>query len=449
MSHQTQFFNANNSGSTPDAVYYYDGAEKRVKKTSSNEITIFACDTTGEVIAEYSTKLAATPQVSYMTQDHLGSPRVMTDENGNVTNRKDFMAFGDEVVSAQRVSGNKYVSTPDEVRKDYTGYEKDIESGLEYAQARYYSSTQGRYTTIDPLTASATIRNPQTFNRYSYVLNSPYKFTDPLGLLPMSDTGYRDGSGGCGAEFDHCGDGMPEHIWIEEPAPESHTSDAASGSATSDTAAMPSHETQPTTTPPAPPPFVVLFWGGGSSLDGEGGDIYVMSQGESTSGLGETKLGTETKPMAATLKNEFPNATVVAAGPDSGERVLKMIADSGTNNIIIEGYSRGAYAAVNLANDLVSKGYDVDQVTTVDPSDLAVSGPKLDSVGKHIGSAVNYNGSSDGRNVSGDGVVNIALTPNDRKFDRTPFIHTNMLDIASPKVLSRIRMELQYIQKTQ
>jgi hypothetical protein len=33
------------------------------------------------------------------------------------------------------------------------------------------------------MTASATIKNPQTFNRYSYVLNSPYKFVDPLGLI--------------------------------------------------------------------------------------------------------------------------------------------------------------------------------------------------------------------------------------------------------------------------
>ncbi|MFH4233950.1 hypothetical protein WAJ75_23375, partial [Acinetobacter baumannii] len=39
-----------------------------------------------------------------------------------------------------------------------------------------------RFTSVDPLTASATIRNPQTFNRYAYALNSPYKFTDPLGL---------------------------------------------------------------------------------------------------------------------------------------------------------------------------------------------------------------------------------------------------------------------------
>jgi hypothetical protein len=46
---------------------------------------------------------------------------------------------------------------------------------------------------IDPLTASATIRNPQTFNRYSYALNSPYKFTDPLGLIAQQAVA----NGGC------------------------------------------------------------------------------------------------------------------------------------------------------------------------------------------------------------------------------------------------------------
>lgn len=73
-------------------------------------------------------------------------------------------------------------------RQDYTGYQKDNESGLEFAQARYYNTQHGRFTSVDPLTASATIRNPQTFNRYSYVTNSPYKFVDPLGLT-LADAG--------------------------------------------------------------------------------------------------------------------------------------------------------------------------------------------------------------------------------------------------------------------
>ena len=31
-----------------------------------------------------------------MTADHLGSPRVITNQNGQVTTRKDYRAFGDE-----------------------------------------------------------------------------------------------------------------------------------------------------------------------------------------------------------------------------------------------------------------------------------------------------------------------------------------------------------------
>lgn len=120
-----------------------------------------------------------------MTADHLGSPRVITNQNGAVTSRKDFTAFGEENFTAQRTENLGYTSQS-ETRKGYTGYEKDDESGLDFAQARYYNSGHGRFTSVDPLTASASIKDPQTFNRYSYVLNSPYKFTDPLGLIPES-----------------------------------------------------------------------------------------------------------------------------------------------------------------------------------------------------------------------------------------------------------------------
>ena len=125
-----------------------------------------------------------------MTADHLGSARVITNQNGAVTTRKDYAAFGEELATAQRTSDLSYDAS--ETRKGYTGYEKDDESGLEFAQARYYNTTHGRFTSVDPLTASATIKNPQTFNRYSYVLNSPYKFTDPLGLISSS-------TGACGS----------------------------------------------------------------------------------------------------------------------------------------------------------------------------------------------------------------------------------------------------------
>lgn len=172
----------------------YDGEGKRVKKVSSTETTIFVYDASSRVVAEYSTATASTPQVSYLTQDHLGSQRVVTNENGAVTDRKDFAAFGEET-TASRTSGIGY-TTAEDPRPDYTGYEKDSESGLEFAQARFYNPIHGRYTSVDPLASSLELKNPQTFNRYTYVLNSPYKFADPLGLVASS--------AGCSAEFDRC-----------------------------------------------------------------------------------------------------------------------------------------------------------------------------------------------------------------------------------------------------
>ena len=230
-------------------LYFYDGDGKRVKKVSSTEETIFVYNASGTLVAEYSTASSQTQQVSYLTQDHLGSPRIITDQTGKVTTRKDYTAFGEETYSQQRTTALNY-DDQSETRKGYTGYEKDDESGLEYAQARYYNSQHGRFTSVDPLTASATIKNPQTFNRYSYVLNSPYKFSDPLGLLPQ---GSRDSSGGCGAENSSCSDDWNPWEWTTEVA-ESHSDDAGAAPATENTSGGSPAEGEPAATPPDPPP---------------------------------------------------------------------------------------------------------------------------------------------------------------------------------------------------
>ncbi len=247
--HQKQVKDASN---VTIGEYLYDGEGKRVKKISSTEITVFVYNGGGTLVAEYSTALAQTPQVSYLTADHLGSARVITNQNGAVTTRKDYMAFGDEASSAQRTNGLSYDSS--ETRKGYTGYEKDTESGLEFAQARYYNATHGRFTSVDPLTASANVKNPQTFNRYSYVLNSPYKFTDPLGLIP-STTGANGGGSGpglggwCNPAYSSCYESTYADPNFAEAVPESHTNEAAE-STVSET---PEGAAQQQAAPPVPP----------------------------------------------------------------------------------------------------------------------------------------------------------------------------------------------------
>ena len=61
--------------------------------------------------------------------------------------------------------------------------ERDVETGLDYFLARYYSSVQGRFTSVDPQNAEAVsdLTDPQGWNGYAYVKNSPCSNTDPDG----------------------------------------------------------------------------------------------------------------------------------------------------------------------------------------------------------------------------------------------------------------------------
>jgi len=64
----------------------------------------------------------------------------------------------------------------------FTGYERDTETDLDYAQARMYNKNHARFTTVDPALSSFIPDDPQSFARYSYTLNNPLKYTDPFGL---------------------------------------------------------------------------------------------------------------------------------------------------------------------------------------------------------------------------------------------------------------------------
>ncbi|HLA10388.1 MAG TPA: RHS repeat-associated core domain-containing protein [Pyrinomonadaceae bacterium] len=60
--------------------------------------------------------------------------------------------------------------------------ERDNETGLDYFVARYYSNTQGRFTSVDPEGAGASLDDPQSWNGYAYSFNNPLRFIDPDGL---------------------------------------------------------------------------------------------------------------------------------------------------------------------------------------------------------------------------------------------------------------------------
>jgi len=120
----------------------------------------------------------------YLTEDHVGTPRVITDSEGKVIARRDFLPFGEEITPdiGARASVAAYQPTDDNVKQKFTGYQKDEESGLDFAEARMYENRHGRFTAVDPLLASGKSANPQTFNRFVYCLNTPLACVDPTGL---------------------------------------------------------------------------------------------------------------------------------------------------------------------------------------------------------------------------------------------------------------------------
>jgi RHS repeat-associated protein len=105
--------------------------------------------------------------------------------------RHDFEPFGHELMGTEggwRSSVPGYGVTPTSVRQQFTGQERD-DTGLDFFQARYFTSTQGRFASVDPGNAGASLFDPQSWNGYAYVSNSPLRFTDPSGLGFWDDLG--------------------------------------------------------------------------------------------------------------------------------------------------------------------------------------------------------------------------------------------------------------------
>ena len=107
---------------------------------------------------------------------------------------RDYAPFGEEIgpgVGARPASAvsQLYVApaypsvTPDVNKVNFTGKERDSETGLDFFGARYFSAAQGRFTSPDwsekpePVPYSD-LTDPQSLNLYAYVRNNPLKNRD-------------------------------------------------------------------------------------------------------------------------------------------------------------------------------------------------------------------------------------------------------------------------------
>jgi RHS repeat-associated protein len=166
------------------ATYEYDGDGRRVKKTVGSTATWFVYDVTGQLAAEYTVAgPTGNAETHYLTTDHLGSTRLVTDQAGAVVSRHDYFPFGEELPAnlGGRSTSLGYLANANLTHR-FTGKERDTETTLDFFGARYLSSAQGRFASPDPLLNSGRPWQPQSWNRYAYTLNNPLKYVDPDGL---------------------------------------------------------------------------------------------------------------------------------------------------------------------------------------------------------------------------------------------------------------------------
>jgi RHS repeat-associated protein len=209
-------------------TYVYDGEGRRVQKIETSGTTsAYVYDAMGSLAAEYTTGAAAASGTQYLTADHLGSPRMMTGGPGSPSSQTvfhDYQPFGYEIPAGIDGRSASYGET-DNPRQKFTGKERDSETGLDYFGARYFSAAQGRWTSPDPYNAILVqqgmeagglpseavasvfddyLENPQNWNRYAYVRNSPLRLFDPTGEAPLDGhhlIPVRDGFRGVAQEF--------------------------------------------------------------------------------------------------------------------------------------------------------------------------------------------------------------------------------------------------------
>jgi RHS repeat-associated protein len=178
------------------ASYTYGAFGRRVRQVVGSSTQDFIFDQSGRAITQmspgwarselYAGGMHVATYVNNSTYfghgDWLGTVRALTDPTGTPVETCTSLAFGD----GQSCTGSNWSPL------HFTGLEHDSESNLDHTSFRQYSSTEGRWLMPDPAgVAAVDPGNPQTWNRYAYVMNNPLSLADPLGLCGQQIYDYQ------------------------------------------------------------------------------------------------------------------------------------------------------------------------------------------------------------------------------------------------------------------
>lgn len=168
------------TGAGTTVNFAYDGNGVRAKKSARNKTTTYYIGKHFEVTDDGGTTkyifagairlaMKTGSDIYYFHKNHLGSTTAVTDKDGTLVERIEYLPSGVQSFHSGR-SVTKYL---------YTDQEYDEETGLYNYNARLYDPVLGRFITPDTIVQN--FFDPQTLNRYTYVRNDPLSYIDPSG----------------------------------------------------------------------------------------------------------------------------------------------------------------------------------------------------------------------------------------------------------------------------
>ena len=134
------------------------------------KFSVFVCTATGHLAAVHFNQ-GDKSETYFAETDHLGSVLKLVDSKVHSKYEARYTPFGVRTIARNDLGYN--------FPRGYTMHEHLDQFGVINANARLYDPFLARFLSPDPYIQEPT--NPQNFNRYSYCLNNPLKYTDPSG----------------------------------------------------------------------------------------------------------------------------------------------------------------------------------------------------------------------------------------------------------------------------
>ena len=190
LEHQMAEAEVTRNETTQTFQYAYDPFGRRIAKTDSFGTTHFTWDG-NRLLNEQRGNQDKTyvyeqegfvpvaqldnEQIRHYHTDHLGTPRELTNPDGEIVWETTYTTWGNTVQKSWQPVRTQASGELETQPIRFQGQYFDTETGLHYNRFRYYDPDVGRFVSQDP------IKLRGNYNLYQYALNS-LSFIDPLGL---------------------------------------------------------------------------------------------------------------------------------------------------------------------------------------------------------------------------------------------------------------------------